>query len=38
VPPKPVNLAFETALALEAPIAHRVGLPVGLSTVVLGRA
>lgn len=38
VPPGPVNWAFEMALALEAPFAHRVGLPVGLSTVVLGRA
>jgi ubiquinone/menaquinone biosynthesis C-methylase UbiE len=38
VPPRPVNAAFEAALALETPIAHRVGLPLGLSTVVLGRA
>ena len=38
VQPKPVNAVFEAALALEMPIAHRVGLPVGLSTVVLGRA
>lgn len=38
VPPKPVNALFEAALTLEAPIAHRYGLPIGLSTVVLGRA
>jgi len=38
VPPTPVNLAFEAVLSLEVPIARRVGLPVGLSTVVLGRA
>ena len=38
VPPKAVNALFEAALTLEAPIAHRFGLPIGLSTVVLGRA
>ena len=37
VPPKPINALFEAALSLEAPLAGRVPLPVGLSAVVLGR-
>lgn len=37
VPPKPINMMFEAALSLEAPLAGRVPLPVGLSAVVLGR-
>jgi ubiquinone/menaquinone biosynthesis C-methylase UbiE len=37
VPPKPINMMFEAALSLEAPLAGRVPLPIGLSAVVLGR-
>jgi SAM-dependent methyltransferase len=37
VPPAPINRMFEAALSLEAPLAGRVPLPVGLSAVVLGR-
>ena len=38
VPPAPLNRLMELALNLEAPVARTVGLPVGLSVVVLGRA
>jgi ubiquinone/menaquinone biosynthesis C-methylase UbiE len=37
VPPKPINRMFEAALSLEAPLAGRVPLPVGLSAIALGR-
>jgi SAM-dependent methyltransferase len=37
VPPPAINKLFEAALSLEAPLAGRVPLPVGLSAVVLGR-
>jgi SAM-dependent methyltransferase len=37
VPPKPVNLAFEGALRLEAPLSRVVKLPAGLSAVAVGR-
>jgi len=30
-------MMFEAALSLEAPLAGRIPLPVGLSAVVLGR-
>jgi len=38
VPPAPVNRLMQMALTLEAPLARTVGLPVGLSVVVVGRA
>jgi SAM-dependent methyltransferase len=37
IPPKPVNLAFEGALRLEAPLARVVRPPAGLSAVAIGR-
>jgi ubiquinone/menaquinone biosynthesis C-methylase UbiE len=38
VPPAPVNRVMERVLTLETPAARTVGLPIGLSVVVLGRA
>jgi SAM-dependent methyltransferase len=38
IPPQPVNSAFETILNIEALIAQRVPLPIGLSAVAVGRA
>lgn len=37
IPPAPLNVALGWLLALEAPLACRTGLPVGLSVVVAGR-
>lgn len=38
IPPEAINRAFEAFLALESGVAGWVGLPIGLSSVVLGRA
>jgi ubiquinone/menaquinone biosynthesis C-methylase UbiE len=38
VPPAPLNFVLEQALVAEAPVAARVGLPAGLSAIVVGRA
>ena len=38
VPPSPINRAFEAVLSLEGAIAQLTPLPIGLSTIVVGRA
>jgi SAM-dependent methyltransferase len=38
VPPGPLNFLLEQALTVEAPVARRVGLPAGLSVIVVGQA
>lgn len=38
VPPRPINWVLEAVLSLEAPVASRVSLPIGLSAIVVGRA